>query len=346
LGIVLSVFFGAGVAMLGIAQQMKTGHAAGLESFIYGKTASMGAPDALLIGAAALAVTVAFLLLFKELRLLCFDETFAASRGYSVLSLDLALMGLVVVVTIVGLQAVGLILVVALLVIPACAARFWTEQMAIMTVISAAIGGASALVGAAASAVLPRLPSGAMIVVVAALAFMLSMLVAPARGLVARAIRRRRLEAKVQRQHLLRGVYERLEAEGAAPRTDQPEGSAAVTVEELVPLRSWTRGQLWSLLRRAERHDLLRIDTAGQVRLTPAGCREAAKNVHDHRLWELYLIKHADVAPSQVDRDADEIEHVLDAGMLAELESLLKEPTTREAMPESPHPLEAARPSV
>ncbi len=119
LGIVLSVFFGAGVSVLGIAQQMETGHAAGLETFIYGKTASMVPLDAQLIGAAGLAVGAVCLLLFKELKLLCFDETFGALRGYPVVMLDVVLMALVVTVTIIGLQAVGLILMIALLVVPA-----------------------------------------------------------------------------------------------------------------------------------------------------------------------------------------------------------------------------------
>ena len=121
LGAVLSVFFGAGAALLGVIQQMKTGHAAGLESFIYGKTASMGAADTRLIAVAAVICIVVSLLLFKELKLLCFDDDFAGSRGLPVLWLDITLMALVVIVTIVGLQAVGLILIIALLIIPAAA---------------------------------------------------------------------------------------------------------------------------------------------------------------------------------------------------------------------------------
>ena len=342
LGIVLSVFFGAGVAVLGVAQQMKTGHAAGLEAFIYGKTASLVPRDAMLIGAAGLAVTAFCLVFFKELKLLCFDETFAASRGYPVLFFDVALMGLVVVVTIIGLQAVGLILMVALLVIPACAARFWTEQMSVMTFASAFIGATSALAGAGVSAVLPRLPSGATIVVVAALVFTLSMLVAPSRGLIARTLRRRRLDAKVQRQHLLRGIYEWLEMQDRAPRTDVPGGSDWVGIDELLPLRSWSSRHLEAYLHKARRQGLIEYNPAAQVRLTAAGCREAIKNVHDHRLWELYLIEYADVAPSQVDRDAVAIEHVLDARMVAELESLLSQRTVRPPMPQSPHSLETS----
>jgi manganese/zinc/iron transport system permease protein len=337
LGIVLSVFFGAGVAVLGVAQQ-STGHAAGLEGFIYGKTASMSAQDARLIGAAGLVVSVLCLLLFKELKLLCFDEGFAASRGYPVLLLDVVLMGLVVAVTIVGLQAVGLILMIALLVTPACAARFWTERMAIMTLTSAAIGGGSALVGAGMSALVPRLPSGAIIVLVAALVFGVSMLVAPARGVLARALRRRRLNAKVHRQHLLRAIYEWLEVRGDAPRTGERCDSASVPIGDLVSIRSWSEPQLRTYVAQAERAGLLRTESGDRVRLTPSGCDEAASNVHNHRLWELYLIRYADVAASRVDRDADAIEHVLDPAILAELESVVERQSGR-AVPASPHPM-------
>ena len=121
LGIVLSVFFGAGIAILTIVQQVPSGHAAGLESFIYGKTASMIASDARLIAVAGLLSVIIIALMYKELTLLCFDEGFAGSRGYPVLILDLLLMALVVIVTIIGLQAVGLVLMIALLVIPAAA---------------------------------------------------------------------------------------------------------------------------------------------------------------------------------------------------------------------------------
>jgi manganese/zinc/iron transport system permease protein len=338
LGIVLSVFFGAGAALLGIAQQMRTGHAAGLEGFIYGKTASMVPLDAQLIAAAAATVTLACLLLFKELKLLCFDESFAAARGYSVIALDVVLMALVVTVTIIGLQAVGLILMIALLVVPACAARFWTERMSVMTLAAAGIGGASGFFGAAASALMPKLPSGAMIVVLATGVFALSMLLAPARGLIARALRRHRLEAKVQGQHLLRAMYERLEAKGAAPLANPQSESAPVPTAQLLAARSWSRRVLSRCIRRAESAELLRLDSDGQVRLSPAGCREAMRTVHHHRLWELYLIKYADVAPAHVDRDADAIEHVLDAAMVAELEEVVRARAAQGVVP-SPHEL-------
>lgn len=346
LGIVLSVFFGAGIAVLGVAQQMKTGHAAGLEAFIYGKAASMSVLDAQLIGAAALIAALVCLLLFKELRLLCFDEAFAASRGYPVFVLDAAVMILVVLVTLIGLQAVGLILMVALLVIPAAAARFWTERMSTMAVISAGIGAGSALVGAGMSALFPRLPSGAMIVLVATVAFGISMLLGTARGVVVRTLRAWRLQKKIHRDHLLRAVYEVLETRQPGASDGAGLEASPVTLKELNAARSWNAGKLRGEIRRAESQGLAWRDDQGRLRLTPAGYRAAVQVTYDHRLWELFLTHHADIAPSQVDRGADAIEHVLDADMIAELEALLPEGKRVRPVPPSLHPTQAAGPSA
>jgi manganese/zinc/iron transport system permease protein len=73
--------------------------------------------------------------------------------------------------------------------------------------------------------------------------------------------------------------------------------------------------------------------------LTPKGWDEAARLTHQHRLWELYLITHADVAPGRVDRDADAIEHVLEPRVVAQLESLLKQRRRDSGIPASPHEL-------
>lgn len=115
LGAVLSVFFGAGIVLLSIIQGMGTGHEAGLGTFIYGQSASMLRVEAERIGFTAVAVVLASILLFKEFRVVCFDSAFAASQGWPVVAIDLLMMALVVLTTVFGLQAVGLILVVALL---------------------------------------------------------------------------------------------------------------------------------------------------------------------------------------------------------------------------------------
>jgi manganese/zinc/iron transport system permease protein len=336
LGAVLSVFFGAGIALLGVVQQMKQGSAAGLESFIYGKTASMTVRDTQLIAAAALTCIGVCVLLFKEFKLLCFDEAFAGSRGFPTIRLDVVLMALVVTVCIIGLQAVGLILVIALLIIPAAAARFWTESMWKMFVISGTIGAVGGMVGAGASALFSRLPSGAMIVLICTALFMASMVLGTARGLLVRWLRRARLNRTVDRQHLLRAMYELLEsslgaeptAAGVAPR------SAGISVNDLLEKRSWTAPRLLRAIRRAVRYRLV-VYLGDKVRLTDRGKVEAARLTRQHRLWELYLITHAEIAPSRVDREADAIEHVLEPEVVAELETLLDEKYP--AVPRSPH---------
>jgi manganese/zinc/iron transport system permease protein len=131
------------------------------------------------------------------------------------------MMALVVAVTVVGLRAVGLILVVALLVIPAAAARFWTERLWVMTLLAGVLGAVSGYLGAAASALLPRFPAGAVIVLVAGAFFLVSLLLAPARGVVAAGLRHARLRLRVASQHLLRAVYEAEECgrSGSASRS-------------------------------------------------------------------------------------------------------------------------------
>ena len=325
LGIVLSVFFGTGVAVLGVAQRTGQGHSAGLESFIYGKTASMVGDDALLIAVAAVIVIVGCVLLFKEFRLLCFDAGYAASQGWPTLWLDVLMMTLVVAVTVVGLQAVGLILIIALLIIPAAAARFWTEDLSTMMWISAFAGGLSGLVGAMASAVLPNLPSGAMIVIVAGVAFLFSMMFGRSRGVVVRARRRRKLDRRVRRQHVLRALYESIESDGDA-ENDLTLSQRTIQFRDLLVMRSWSARQLRKELSLVEADGLIEaVPQSRDVRLTPEGVVLARRVVRNHRLWETYLITHADIAASHVDRDADAIEHVLGSKMVAKLEALLAE---------------------
>ena len=341
LGIVLSVFFGMGIALLGIVQKMATGHAAGLESFIYGKTASMLAQDAVLIGVAGAVVAALSVALFKEFTVLCFDTPFAGAQGWPVYRLDAVLMLLVIVVTVIGLQAVGLILMVALLVIPPAAARFWTHRLPATVAVSATIGATSAYIGAGFSALIPNLPAGAIIVLVASSMFGVSLLFGPARGLVMRTWRHYRLSRKVGRQHLLRALFESVEPSSTKSSMMREPGPtvADTTFARLLAARSWSPRQLRRLLAWARREGHLERIDAANYRLTDCGWDAARRVARNHRLWELYLITHADIAPSHVDRDADEVEHVLSPTILEELEAILADDDARLAVPPSPHVL-------
>ncbi len=247
--------------------------------------------------------------------------------------LDLCLTGLVVIVTVIGLQAVGLILIVALLIIPAAAARFWTDHLPRMVVIAGLLGGLSGLVGAGLSAVVPRLPAGAVIVVVAAIAFVASMILGSSRGVLVRGLRQRRLHERVGQQNLLRALYEWFETD--ADRAGMP-------WPILLAERSWSAYGLRRLLRHAKNAGWIHRGADRGYFLSEPGRDEAQRVVRNHRLWELYLITHADIAPSHVDRDADQLEHVLGRPMVEKLEALLAQDHPHLVIPPSPHPLSAS----
>ncbi|NOX58682.1 MAG: metal ABC transporter permease, partial [Planctomycetes bacterium] len=268
IGIVLSVFFGAGMALMSIVQASETGSAAGLTQFIYGKAAAMIALDAKIIGVSALIVAVGIALLFKEFRIVCFDHDFAASMGRGVLLIDLLMMAFVVLTTVVGLQAVGLILVVALLIIPAAAARFWTDDLLSMTVIAGAGGAISGWSGASVSALLPKMPTGAVIVLMAGVLFAFSMVFAPKRGIVATWWRHFLLRRRVAFQHFLRAMAEIEERAGEA---------TSAVASDLLKMRSWTASSFQRLAKRALNAGMLSRESWPILQLTDAGRDHASR---------------------------------------------------------------------
>jgi len=320
--VVLSLSFGVGVALLGLIQNMSGSNAAGLEGFIYGKTASMILGESYRIAAVAGLVVLAVVLFFKEFQLLCFDQNYAAALGWPVLGLDLLLMGLVVLVTVVGMQAVGMILMVALLIIPAAAARFWTDRLRNTLLISGLIGAVSGWMGAVWSALIAKLPAGAVIVLVCGVFFGLSFFFGTKRGVFHRLHRHLRFQLKIAEQNLLRSFYELLEHGKRLPDDLGSEAPPAVLgLDALMQVRAWDhRRQLHRIMRSVIRKGWLFERESGSFALTLNGLEEAARVVRNHRLWEAYLIQYADVATSQVDHEADRIEHVLDPVLVRELE--------------------------
>lgn len=330
LGIVLSVFFGVGAAMLGIIQKMRGAQAAGLDSFIYGKTASMIRSDALLIGIAALVVIALTILLFKEFRLYTFDPDFAAGDGWPVQRLDLLLMSLVVAITVLGLQAVGIILIIALLIVPPAAARFWTDKLSMMVVLSALFGALGGYLGTAISAVAPRLPPGAVIVTVQGGIFLFGLLLGRNRGVLLVLIRERSVRRATLRQNLLRALFE-CEETGA-------QQSAGDQMDYLRSIRSCSRRELERGFRILARERLVYRLPEGPWLLSERGRTAAMRVTRNHRLWEVYLLEHADVATAHVDQGADYIEHVLGDTLVAELEGAL--PRFGRELPRSIHRLD------
>jgi manganese/zinc/iron transport system permease protein len=269
---------------------------------------------------------IACVAFFKEFSLLCFDEAFASTTGWPVRTLDLFLMSLIVLVTVIGLQSVGILLVVALLVIPPVAARFWSDNLQIVAFLATIIGADSAMVGVVVSAVLPKMPAGAIIVLVAATIFAFGLLFGARRGVIVQLLAERRAASRLHSEHMLRAVYECAENE-----------SPLVELKAILNKRPWRKKEVLREIHRLANAELLTITPDGlKVQLTSLGQIESRRLVRNHRLWELYLLNHADVAPGRVDRDADMIEHVLDPRLVDELEVLLAMENPRRFVPLDP----------
>jgi len=326
IGAVLSVFFGVGIVLLSVIQSLATGSEGGINNFIYGQTAALRLSDVYwMISIALLAVVIA-LLFIKEFRVVCFDEEFAEVQGYSISAVDFIMMLLVTLVIVVGLQAVGVILVVAILIIPAAAARFWTERFDKMTILSALIGAGSGYVGASLSALMPRMPAGAIIVVCAGIIFFISFLFAPKRGLVAGTYRRLRQQFKIAEDHLLRELFEKIEstqsASSTTPSATSLFGTPTSALQSLYQGRNFRLHlAVWILQLRG----LLRINRKAQtITLTSRGLAKAEQRVRNHRLWEQFLVSYGHMATSHVDYSADLVEHVLSDDIVRELENSLQ----------------------
>ena len=344
LGIVLSVFFGFGIALMGLATRMETGNAAGLSSFIYGKTASMLFFDAMLIALTALGTIIFCILFFKEFALICFDEEYGATQGWPVIRLDFLMMGLVVVVTVIGLQAVGLILVVALLIIPAAAARFWTFRLRHMLWLSGVFGALSGMLGSGFSALMANLPAGAVIVLTASIIFLFSMTFGSARGILRLVIERFKLRKRILWENLLRDLYEWHESAHTVSKEDSfPVESEVLgpSVGDLLTRRSWSARQLRRTIKALTASKNLTVDADDRLQFTDQGIQAAQAIVRKHRLWEAYLISHADVATGMVDLSADRIEHVLDEEIIRKLEGLFPGVHPKE-LPKSLHALKTS----
>ncbi len=338
MAIVLSVFFGGGIALMTAVQKSPSGNAAGLNSFVFGSAAAMTAADVQIIGLGALGAMALCLLLFKELTVLCFDEEFAAARGWPTHTLDLALMLLIVSISVIGIQSVGLILVVAILILPSSAARFWTDDLRHMAWIAVGFGGASAYFGVLISALFPRLAAGAVIVLAGSVLFAFSMVFGARRGVLRRWRIHRRLTRQVGRHDLLRTVFELWEQSGQPPGT--PLAGYPIETKALLSARTWSPAVLHRWIKAAAKEGLIATDGSAARQLTALGAREAKRVVRNHRLWEVYLITYADIAPSHVDRSADAIEHILDCELLEELETLLQKQYPEMEVPPSPHEIE------
>ena len=192
LGIVLSTFFGFGLVLHTLIQRTGNANQAGLDTFLFGQAATILTRDILTMGVlGGIAIVITFIF-WKELKLLVFDEGFAASLGFPIRALDILLTSLLVIAIVLGLQAVGAVLMSAMLVAPAVAARQWTDKFSVMMFLAACFGALAGVSGTIISSTASRIPTGPTIVLCATVVVGFSIAFASNRGLLWDRLRQQR----------------------------------------------------------------------------------------------------------------------------------------------------------
>ncbi|WP_026314622.1 metal ABC transporter permease [Heyndrickxia acidiproducens] len=197
LGIILTVFFGVGIVLLTQIQHSNNGNQSGLDKFLFGHAASIVKQDVYTITGISVVLVALCIIFFKEFKLLSFDPGFAKGIGLPIVWLDQFIMLMIVTAVVIGIQAVGVVLMAALLITPAVAARYWTEKLHVMVIVAGLFGALSGFAGTAVSSMVNHLPTGPLIVLSATSLFIISVLFAPNRGVLAKI----RLRGAVKHEH-------------------------------------------------------------------------------------------------------------------------------------------------
>jgi manganese/zinc/iron transport system permease protein len=270
LGIVLSVFFGLGLVLLTYVQRLPNAAQAGLDTFLFGQAATMLERDIAVIAGLGACALLAVFTFWKEFKLLSFDPEYGASLGFPMRRIDVLLTTFLVIAIVIGLQTVGVVLMSALVIAPAAAARQWTNSLSVMVLLGAVFGGIAGVTGALLSGTAAHVPTGPTIVLAATVLVLFSMAFAPERGLVWAAVRDSRQRQQIRTDVVLGDLY-------ALAR--QHAADHAHDLGVLEALRT-SRGDVRTALQLLEQRGLARRDDTGRWLITSAG-RAAAERGDD-----------------------------------------------------------------
>lgn len=266
LGLVLSVFFGFGLVLLTIIQKMPDATQAGLDKFLFGQAAALLERDVITMGVLGAIAIVTMMVFWKEFKLLSFDPDFGATLGFPMRLLDILLTTLIVLAIVLGLQTVGVVLMSAMIVAPAAAARQWTDHLGTMVFLSSIFGALAGIVGALLSSSIQRLPTGPTIVLCISAIVIVSLSFAPRRGLVWNWIRERRNRGRLHIEAILEDLY------SLASAHDDPEHAHSIAVLRLM---SSGKAGVDKSLKTLEEQGFVRSVNSDEWALTKAGVEQA-----------------------------------------------------------------------
>lgn len=271
LGLILSIFFGFGMLLLTYVQKLPNANQAGLDKYLFGQAATLVNQDVyILIGITVVAIIVIFLF-WKEFKIMLFDTDYAKTLGFNVKFIDILITFFIVLTIVLGLQTVGVVLMSALLLAPAAAARQWTNSLGKMVLIAAFIGALSGLLGTGISASENNLPTGPVIVIVASALVLFSFIFSPTRGILFRQVRLYQNRNNLELMKTLQLMYT------IAKTHENFSHPHAISI--LNNFRGFTKASL----KKMEERKWIQI-TGNQWRLTATGFKEAKEMFHSYTL--------------------------------------------------------------
>lgn len=317
IGLVLSVFFGIGILLLTVIQHSGMSNQSGLDSFLFGKAAALVGSDLVVFSSIAVILMAVVMLFYKELTLIAFDINFASAIGFPVKAIELVLTTLTVLAVVVGIQAVGVVLMAAMLITPAAAARFWTDKLRVMLVLAAIFGAISGIIGAYISYIAPAMPTGPWIVMAISFIAIGSFFFAPKKGIFFRALLQKRYRRQMLEENILKLIFRIGE--------ENHDLNKGIIARELQKYKRFPDRELQKGLNRLHNQGFL--EKKGQLwTFTTAGKNKGQRVVKLHRLWEVYLTQYLHIAPDHVHEDAETIEHIITPEIEKELEAKLNFP--------------------
>ncbi|MBO8163270.1 MAG: metal ABC transporter permease [Brevibacillus sp.] len=320
LAIVLSVFFGLGIVLLTYIQHSDQGNQSGLDKFLFGQAASLVGSDVtamIVVSAVLLLITT---LLYKEFKLLVFDGSFGRGLGYPMGFLDGLLMLMLLLAVVIGLQAVGVVLVAAMLIAPAVTARYWTNKLGVMVVLSGCFGALSGSLGTLFSTTMENLPTGPLIVLAATCFFLFSLVFSPKRGILVRLLQFLKLRQKVLHDDVLLALYERMEADIEQNPSTLRNGCSVEVLAEKAGKRAGSVQQALTSLSRQGLVEPVEHPAAGTLwTFTAAGLKKAYELALNQRLWDLYLMNEQQYQSFSIDIHQENLAEQLSPTLLEEM---------------------------
>lgn len=314
LGFVLASFYGVGICLFTMIQNKPEGAMSGLDKFMFGQAAALGSQDLYLLAGVTFLIVGVVTLFYKEYRLTSFDPSFARTLGIPVPLFHYSFMLLLAFAIVASLQAVGVVLVTALLVIPAATAFLLTDRLSTLLVLSAVLGMVAGGLGAFFSFVGRNLPTGPFMVISAGAIFSLALAFGPRYGILTRWWRERSRSSRIRQENLLKSIYHIME--------DERFENEIVSMLALAQRRKESLEEVETVVNESRKSEWLSYE-GDAISFTPSGWQRACEIVRNHRLWELYLTNEAQLAPDHVHADAEMIEHVLGEETVRMLEKRL-----------------------